>query len=485
MADRRRYVDTKESMAYVLYDSSKTFNINEYQSRFVLDVVKINLGWSTVLGLVNGIWDVVNDSFLGALVDKTNTRWGKFRPYLMLNSTIGTALICLYWLTPLFFDKNPNNLAKIIFWLALSMLQEVVNTVRDISETGLLGSLSPSPDDRVRLYTRAEVISAIWENIPQLVIGVLMDLVNHKVVSFAMDSIYIYMGSALALASGVLSVVFAIFARERIAQASERPSYREGLRAILRNRPLLLIMVANFLDSFSATSWEHHYFIDVLGSESLRNLIMIPGAPLSFVSYGYLNKVRARFSIKPLWIFGRHIKDVMTMLIFAVGSVGGAGPGGWYRKPLPMLLLLLLRDLAYKGTLSVHKVIPKEILLDALDYGEWQNGFRSEGVTLSTKSMLEKIVRNIVNALTNLVLRQTGYNLNADFGKQPDRVKYTLFVMAMFFPAVSGLLGVIPKLFYNLTGETRQRMYDELAEMRGIRQKAYNMDTQEAEVHMV
>jgi len=466
---KRRYVGGRESMSYVLFSSSKTFHINEFQTRFVVDVLKIDLAWNSVISLVNGIWDVVNDGLLGALIDKTYTRWGKFRPYLLAYSTIGTIFTCLYWLTPLLFDKDPQNLAKAVFWLVLAMILETFTTVRDISETGMMGSLSPCPDDRVRLYTRAEVIAPIWQDIPAGLMGVFIDLVNHKIMRASLDSVFVTMGTLTMAVCGVLALFFCVYARERITPSTEKHSYREGLRTIFHNKPLLVILLAEFLGGFSAETWEHNYYIDVLGSESLRNVIRLPGGPLSFVSYAYINKARSRFSIKWLWIVGQHLKDVLSLGVFALGSAGGL-----YQKVLPMSVLLGLRNLGYMGTLSLNKIPPREIILDALDYAEWNSGFRAEGTILTAKSMSTKIVRNIVNSLTTLIMKQTGYSLHAGFGQQSDQAKYALFAMSFGVPAAIGMLGMVPKFFYDLTGEKRTRMYEELAEMRKVRQKEYD-----------
>ena len=141
---KRRYVGGRESMAYVLYDSAKTFNINDYRVRFVTDVLKLDMGWNSMIGLVNGVWDILNDGILGTLVDKTRTRWGKFRPYLFLHATLGTLLSCLFWVTPLLFGKDEKSIPKAVFWLLLSMMMEAVGTVQDTAETGLISCISPT-----------------------------------------------------------------------------------------------------------------------------------------------------------------------------------------------------------------------------------------------------------------------------------------------------------------------------------------------------
>jgi hypothetical protein len=134
--DDRRYVGSLESAAYVLFDSSKSFNIDHYAGRFVLDVLKIDLFRLTLIGIINGIWDVVNDTFIGVIVDKTRTRWGKFKPYLIAFAIPLTLLTCVYWMTPLFFGTDPKDWGKFFFWLALAMIREGGGTFRAISEQG-------------------------------------------------------------------------------------------------------------------------------------------------------------------------------------------------------------------------------------------------------------------------------------------------------------------------------------------------------------
>ncbi|MBR3621167.1 MAG: MFS transporter, partial [Clostridia bacterium] len=74
----RRYVGTKETVAYILYDIAQSFNINKYSDIFITDIVKIGLKFQAIVSFVVGLWDMVNDIFLAAIVDKTRTRWGKF-----------------------------------------------------------------------------------------------------------------------------------------------------------------------------------------------------------------------------------------------------------------------------------------------------------------------------------------------------------------------------------------------------------------------
>ena len=76
----RRYVGTKETVAYVVYDMSQSFNINAYTQRFVTNILQVSLKYQRIANIINGIWDVINDVLFGAIVDKTRTRWVNLSP---------------------------------------------------------------------------------------------------------------------------------------------------------------------------------------------------------------------------------------------------------------------------------------------------------------------------------------------------------------------------------------------------------------------
>ena len=99
--ENRRYVGTKETVGFVLWDAAQSLNINVFDERFITSIVKVDLGLQTVAKAINSVWDIVNDIFTAAIVEKTRTRWGKFKPYLMLLAVPGCVLTLLYWFMPI------------------------------------------------------------------------------------------------------------------------------------------------------------------------------------------------------------------------------------------------------------------------------------------------------------------------------------------------------------------------------------------------
>ncbi len=462
----RRYVGTKETIGYVLYDSSKTISLDMYAQRFMLDVVKISLVKQSQIGLINGIWDIINDGFIGVLVDKTRTRYGKFRPYLLAFALPCTLGSIFYWLTPMFFSQNPEDMSKFFYWLVLSMINEGTSTFRSMSENGMLATITPNPNERVRLISAAELWSSFYENIPDYGFGFLIDLINHKKVNIPMKTAYVNCGIAMAIFSSFLALYFFVITKERIPQNIERPHVIAGFRSIINNRPMMMIMLSDVLDTMKINTGWNNYYIDVLGSITLKNIVAIPGAPTSVLSYTYINWAKERFSTKSLWILGKHAPNVFDIAIFLIGSMGGRGPKGFFRKPAIMVPLLMIKEGSLKAILSINKVIPKEIFNESMDYCEWKNGYRSEGMTIAAKGMIQKIVGNLFGVLNTLILKKIGYSLSAGFGTQSDSTKYWLFAMCTMIPTATGIFSIIPKLCYTLNANNRESMYKDLSERR-------------------
>ena len=106
---QRRYVGNNETAAYVAQDFADSFSIGKYGNRFIWDVVKIDFRINGIVTLFTGAWDVINDIFISAIVDRTRTRWGKFRPYLIWMKIPLTIFGMLYWFMPMFFPNTAAN----------------------------------------------------------------------------------------------------------------------------------------------------------------------------------------------------------------------------------------------------------------------------------------------------------------------------------------------------------------------------------------
>ncbi len=473
----RRYVGTKETVGYVIFDMAQSFNINSYSERFITTILKMDLGLQAIANLINSIWDIVNDTFSGALVDKTRTRWGKFKPYLIVLGIPGTIATCVYWLMPAFFANAANDsMIKFFFYLVLAILRETGGTFRGFAQTGMLATITPNPLERTRLITQAQFFSGfLGEKLPQQIMDVLVDLIGNQIIAKgslekAYRNVFMGMGVFTSLVSGLAALWFATITKERVMQSIETPSIKQGIKSILNNKPILLLTLSDTLGNFSLFSGsKQDYFIDVLNFATLGTIVGIPGAIVHPFSYTLVPWFRKRLSTRACAILGKYSIDITYIPVFLFGCIGGR-KNGLYKKVVPMGIALALQETCYMFFYGLRNVIPNEMYNEAMDYCEWKNGYRTEAMTSAAKGLAQKLAQTVSNFIKTLFKKAIGYDINSYTRgtAQTDSTKFWLFAMFTVMPMITTSLSIIPILFYDLSGKKRDKMYEELLARRSL-----------------
>lgn len=459
----RRYVGQKEKIGYLLNDVSGSFNIDKYKDRFIYDIVKLDFDFLAVFGLFSGLWDVLNDTVIGVLVDRTRTRWGKFKPYILLGKIPLTLIGLWYWFMPLVFANTDAAFApKLIFYGVFTVICETAGTFTTIASTGFMSTITPDPLERTNLITMANLVSGfVGEKLPELTFGVLLDLVNNQVLEWNRTNLFLGFGIFTALAACAMSFYFICVTKERVTQSIEKPNIIQGLKAILNNRPILLYTLSEFLAGFAVSKSRINYYIDVLGSASYQTLVGIPASPVSTISYAFIAPLRKKLSTKAIWILEDVWTDACWLAVFGIGSIGGMSKG-LYKNKWVMLPVMAIEEVCEMCVYGLRHVIPQEILNEAMDYCEWKNGYRAEAMTGVARDLVKKLQGIVMGSIQNFIMKRIGYVQGLSIGTQADSTKWWIFAMGTGIPVITGALGIIPKFFHNLNGETRDRMYREL-----------------------
>ncbi len=479
----RRYIGNKERIGYLLNDVSGSFNIDKYKDRFIYDIVKVDFDFLAIFGLFSGIWDTINDTFIGVIVDRTRTRWGKFKPYILLGK-IPLMLIGLwYWFLPIFFaDTSATYGPKLLFYALFSIICETAGTFTAIASTGFMSTITPDPLERTGLITMANLVSGlVGEKLPELLFGLLLDLVNNEVVKWNRTALFVSFGIFTAVAGTMMSFYFICVTKERVSQTIEKPSIIQGLKAIVNNRPILLYTLSEFLAGFAVSKSRINYYIDVLGSATYQTIVGIPASPVSTISYAFIAPLRKKFSTRALWILEDVWNDVCWLSVFAIGSIGGAEKG-LYKNKWVMLPVMAIEEVFEMCVYGLRHVIPQEILNEAMDYCEWKNGYRAEAMTGVARGLVTKLQGIAMGSIQNFIMKRIGYIQGLDIGTQSDSTKWWIFAMGTGIPIITGALGIIPKFFHNLNGERRDRMYQELFARREAMQNAVEQAKDSEEV---
>ena len=478
----RRYVGTKETFAYILDDIAQSFNIGKYDDVFRMNILKIALSFQAIANAVIGVWDIINDIFLAAIVDKTRTRWGKFKPWLVIYAIPGVFLTVVYWALPIFLGTNGvgHDAARFAVFLILQIFSNLAASLIAIVRQGMTATITPNIVDRTRLITMANLLSGFVEKAPEILFGLLIDIYNNsneeleQIDNLAYQSGYNKMfvigGVVTAVVAGLFALFYAFVAKERVMQTVDRPSIFSGVKSVITNKPLLLITLSEFLGAFSLNSGTNLYYINVLNFASMSTVVGIPGAVVSPLSYSYVPWARKKFSTKALWIAGSHVDSVLMLGVFAAGELINTKTKKGYENLAVMIPAFMLRETIWMFFWGIRKVIPEEMRNEAIDYGEWKNGFRTEGMTGVAKGLVTKMVNTVKGFIQPLLLGKFGYNPNATQGNQTPQARHALFWMCTLLPVVTGILSVVPQLFYDLQGEKKDRMYRELYERRKLMQ---------------
>ncbi|MDR1927090.1 MAG: MFS transporter [Oscillospiraceae bacterium] len=468
----RRYVGTKETVGFVLYDVAQTFNISSHNAEFTNRILNIDMGLQAAIRPFTLAWDVLNDLFIATLVDRTRTRFGKFRPYLILYPFYGIPMSAMFYVLPyLFLGTDAFSISKLLTNAVLGMFNDLTGTVIAMVRTGMIANLTPSSQERITLLTKSNFFSMFGEELPGQIFKIILDVVannksaTQKAITEKMRGWFLWFGVGCTVVSGAFSFYFALVSKERVygsENAREKPpGVRETLQGLLRNRPLFMMTLAEILSSFGLRDQRALYSDSVLNFRNFGAVFGLPGVVPSYVSYAYVPKLRERFSTKSLWILTSHMDHALLIPIYFLGMINGN-----YRKLMPMLIFFGASNTLQMFLYGAKKVIPEEIRNECIDYGEWKNGFRSEGLTGALRELPKKITTGISDTVTTAVMKGIGFETGDNFARQSDRVAHGIFALSTILPSVFGLLGIVPKLFYNINQHDRERMYQELSERR-------------------
>ena len=133
-----------------------------------------------------------------------------------------------------------------------------------------------------------------------------------------------------------------------------------------------------------------------------------------------------------------------------------------------MFFAMAIWELIWTLFFGLKSVIGTELYNESMDYCEWKNGYRTEAMTSVAKGLASKVSTSVSAVVTTALKKFVGYDQGAytKGEEQPDYVKFYLFAMFTIIPTITGSLGIIPMLFYDLNGKKKERMYAELLQRR-------------------
>ena len=468
-----RYVGVEETLLYGIANAGQCFGYNiiagSYLSLFFTKVFGVPPAAVAAMMLFLGLWDTFNDPLMGTIVDKTRTRYGKLRPYLLIVPIpLGLATILLFAGPELLGDKV-TDVAKIIYMFVTYFFWELFYTLGDVPFWGMSAAISPSPSDRTRVISSARFISGILGGISTPILTVLMDLSNKGTIPLSLSQVFLLMSILSATYGMGLFSLAGFCTKERVVQTIKEPSVLDGFKALLRNKPLLLIVIGNVLSAISGIGnfFQAYYYSEVVQMNSLTIIITLPGTILGFITYLLIPKVKEKFDNRQIIFLNGFVRLVVGIIVFLVGVT--CFTNLWVVVPL-----LMIQNFLFSFFNTINMVIPTEMIGDTIDYMEWKTGERNEGVSFSVLTFVGKLTGSISGTLGNALLPVIGLSFVQVSATETMTVKaydYTdtlIWGMFTLAPAVLGLLPLIPYIWYDLTGDKLKQVREEMAERRKV-----------------
>ncbi|MDE5984197.1 MAG: glycoside-pentoside-hexuronide (GPH):cation symporter [Eubacterium sp.] len=458
-----RYVGVKENLAYGFANAGQVFGYNlvaaGYLSLFFTKVFGIPEKAVATMILVLGLWDTINDPLMGGIIDKTRTRYGKLRPYLLIVPIpLAIATIMLFAGPEILADAKTTTV-KIIYMYISYFVWEFFYTIGDVPFWGMSTAISPSPADRTRAISSARFISSILGGLATPILVVMMDLSNNGVWGLTLSQDFLF----LAIVAAVMILgLFSLAGRktkERVVQSIKEPSVLEGFKVMLKNKPLMLIIIGNVIGALAGLAgvFQTYYYSEVLNLNSAVLWINLPGTIFGFLTYLLIPKVKKKFDNKQIVMINLICRFVVGTLVFVCGLK-------FYNSNILVIsILLMIQNFIFSFFNTINMVIPTEMIGDTVDYMEWKTGERNEGVSFSVLTFVGKLTGSLSTSLGTALLPIIGLSFTTNSAGEQITVKgdrTDLYVWALFtcIPYLLGLLSIIPYLFYDLTGEKLEKI---------------------------
>lgn len=358
------------------------------------------LGAVAVIMVVARVWDAVNDPLMGTIIDNTNTRWGKFKPYILA----GALLNCVFTLL-LFSGKLPTG-QKPLFVLVFGItyiLWGMTYTMNDISYWGMLPSLTVNPKEREKVTSLARIgasigMFAVTALVPILTAGRMMEM--YRTLSIAI--------AALFLACQFLIVLGVQEKKSSITQAKAGTKLRDIFRIIGKNDQLLAIAITLLLFNigyYTTTGFGIYFFYfdygNFGGPEFTYFALTIGVTQILMLSlYPAISKLMNRRKLFTVSLFLVLAGYICFMLV-------------GYVLPMSMPVLIAIGFVLFAGQ-AVIQMLQYVLLADTVEYGQWKLGTRSESTVFSVRPFIDKISAAVQAGIIAVTLIISGLNESAN-----------------------------------------------------------------------
>ncbi|MDD3946570.1 MAG: glycoside-pentoside-hexuronide (GPH):cation symporter [Clostridia bacterium] len=466
-----------------------------YYFQFVILIPAMAVG---VIMTIARVWDGVNDFFMGTIVDKTRSKWGKCRPFLIYVPIPIMIITLLCFLNFGFYGESAAKNVLIVGWASVMyILWGMIYTIGDIPLWGVTALMTESSHDRNKLLSFARIAGGVGGGIVMLsIIPISLALGNSLTDTFGTSASNgerwgFFIGALIfAVIGTALFQICGFKIKERVKSGEKRPSLKENFVTIKNNKPFMQILLSGILGSpkmlimLAAMPLINYYFATKDPVMSLVYMIVLGGgvfigqfagmALAPFLIKKYNNK-------KNLYNISNLSSALPYLAIFVVYLLT---PRGMLATNFALIAFFSILFMVNGFFAGIVIVLQSSMIADCIDYEEHKHGNRPDGIFFAGQTFLAKLTSGIATILAAVAYAAVGFsdaavedlnayiaNLGPNDMLPREMAQYDNFMMILFFlvsvpPAIGCLLSVIPTWKYALNDDVHKQILSELNERR-------------------
>lgn len=451
----------KEKVGYSLGDTASNLFFQTFilfLLYFYTDVFGIPASAVVTVFLIGRIWDAVNDPMMGMIADRTNTRLGKFRPYLLYAALPFGVMGFLMFITP-----NISTHGKVIYAFITYNMMMMIYTVINVPYSALMGVITPNSQERTIVSSFRFVAAFIGQFIVQFSILRLVKI-------FGRDNEAVGWQWAMAVISGLAVVLFlTTFAttKERVKPPpGKKNPLKQDLSDLLKNKPWVLIGTATVFQLLyivirnGSIMYYFKYFVQdqqmmILGKaysfsfQALASTFLLSGTVVTI-----LGAVLTNFFSK---IFGK------SRSYFGFLGIAAVSTALFYVLDPQDIILMFVLQLFTSFAVGPVSVLQWAMYTDTADYSEWKTGRRATALIMAASLFALKLGIALGGAVLAWILAHHGFAANvAQSATSLNGIKLVMSI----YPAIAGIIGVVLMVFYPLTNKMMIKIEEDLTARR-------------------
>ena len=480
---KHRYLSPKEifAMGAVAFGQK---NLDEFCNAnlqfFIIQFFLLSPNAYANISLGASIYDAVDDTLSGLIIDRTRTRWGRIKPYLILPIPL--------WLigTVMLFSAPALSPAMKIVWVAFATVLKGLGMSYFGAWTLMQYNVTPNYNERVSAIATVE-FARLFGTFLISALPFVLDIGRSN--NVAESTVYNGFSWVIVLLCAATCIYGFRHMRERIPLQSREEMKEVGVfesfKHLAKNRPMFILILGNFFNSFKSIGAgnEKFFWFNCTGKYSYATIVSLftglPNYIMTPLSSKIIHKFGARNTMIGAGLFGGIAYTLMYLI--------GYHPfGAAFQDNVIAHLVWMAFSLTVCGL--PNRVISVALAVlsgDVFDYSEWKTGMRNEAIVTTIQNYFMKIGNSFNAWLTSMVLTWIGYQAITDsegiaIPNTDPGVQRGLWIIFALAPAAARLLTGIAFMFFNIHGKFKEQMLADLEE----RRKAAIEELEESEAEM-